>query len=135
MKTLKTLTALLLMIINTACYAFEHGNGVKVVISKTRAEKSVKIIYRGKEAGKVTVSLFGGEWLLYHEVYKRRSFIQRYDLSNLSEGNYTFDIKTPKGRTKKTIRITPSGICEAEKEKLRSCKFSVVGKERLPLWR
>ena len=117
MKTLITLIALLVMVINTASYAFENGCGVKIELAEAGTKKSLKIVYRAKEEGKVTVSLFGGEWLLYHEVYKARSFTQPYDLSNLPDGTYTFDIKTPKGRTRKTICINSSGIHEVEGEK------------------
>ena len=84
---------------------------------KNTAKKSIRIVYRASEAGKVTVSFFGGEWLLYHEVYRGQSFVQPYDLSNLPEGTYTFDIKTPKGRTRKTISINSSGVHEVEAEK------------------
>ena len=117
MKTLTTLIASLLMVIDTASYAYENGYGVKVELAKTGAKKSLKLVYRAKEEGKVTVSLFGGEWLLYHEVYKARSFTQPYDLSNLPDGIYTFDIKTPKGRTRKTLCINSSGVHEVKEEK------------------
>ncbi len=114
MQVLKPLAIALLTVISVTCYSTDKLTSEKesVALLPNTKGKVIKVIYDANVTGKVTISVFSGNWLLYHRKYKENPFIQPFDLSDLPEGEYQFEIRTPEGRVEKTILITESKIHE-----------------------
>lgn len=115
MKTTQFLTLVLITAMSAACYSTDKPlvSGKKnVAIVPDEKGKFLRVIYEADRPGKVRISLFADHWLLYHQKYISEAFIQPFDLEDLPNRQYQFEIQTPTGKVEKIIEVTDTKIYE-----------------------
>ncbi len=115
MKATQFFTLVFLTVMSAACYSTGKpivSDEKNVAIVPDEHGKFLKVIYQGDRPGKVRISLFADHWLLYHQRYVGEVFIQPFDLEDLPNGHYQFEIQTPTGKVEKIIAVTDTQIYE-----------------------
>jgi hypothetical protein len=69
-------------------------------VALMKSENGVKVFYKGSKAGTIKVSILNSRGEnIYHETLKNtESFMRPYNLSSITEGEYTIEIVSPEGK-------------------------------------
>ncbi|MEQ9300142.1 MAG: hypothetical protein RIF33_16330 [Cyclobacteriaceae bacterium] len=104
MKTMRNTLVVLLTVIGTSVFATGGDTMVDSLDFQTSVlpsleSKSFRLIYQSETQQPVHIKLRDENGTLqYSERYQLQSFVQPFDLSQLPDGNYTFELQTKEGK-------------------------------------
>ncbi len=104
MKTMRNTLVVLLTVIGTSVFATGGGTMVDSLDFQTKVlpsleSKSFRLIYQSETQQPVHIKLKDENGTLqYSERFQLKSFVQPFDLSQLPDGNYTFELWTKEGK-------------------------------------